>query len=107
MLKVLSLLLLLLLAALQYKAWFSDVGHFAAQDLTQELRAQDERSAQLVAVNAELLAEVVALKTGYAAVESKARRDLGMVKPDEVFYFVPPSAPADSALPTVSPTRSP
>jgi cell division protein FtsB len=36
--------------------------------------------------NRQLHAEVLDLKQGIAAIEERARHDLGMVKPNETFY---------------------
>ena len=41
--------------------------------------------------NAQLLAEVSDLKEGLEMVEEKARFDLGMVKPDEIFVQISPA----------------
>ena len=43
--------------------------------------------------NAGLDAEVRDLKTGYEAIEERARFELGYVKPGEVFVQVPQKAP--------------
>ncbi|MCB1685146.1 MAG: septum formation initiator family protein [Pseudomonadales bacterium] len=73
---------------LQYKAWFSDVGHFAARELEAEVLRQQQRSAQLEERNRILAAEVMGLKNGLGAVEARARTDLGMIKEGETFYLV-------------------
>jgi cell division protein FtsB len=87
--KILLALLLVLLAGLQYKLWFSDVGRRAADGLELRLEAQQRRTDLLAHRNRLLTAEVVALKEGLDAVEARARRDLGMVKDGETFYLVP------------------
>ncbi|MGI9327710.1 MAG: FtsB family cell division protein [Pseudomonadales bacterium] len=82
-------LLVVLILALQYKLWFSDVGVFAERQLQRELSAQEQRYDALAGQNAELMAEAMALKQDPNALEARARRDLGMIKQGEVFYFVP------------------
>ncbi len=82
-------LLLILVAALQYKLWFSDVGIFAERQLQRELHDQEARHQELVSRNSQLMAEAVALKQDPRALEARARRDLGMIKQGEVFFFVP------------------
>lgn len=85
------LLLVVIIAALQYKLWFSDVGKSAERALARELKEQRAQRNELQQRNAELEAEVLALKRDPAALEARARRDLGMIKEGEVFYFVPES----------------
>jgi cell division protein FtsB len=88
--RVITATLLLLLAVLQHKVWFSDVGYVAADALREELDIQLERSGALEARNRLLTAEVLALKEGpAAAVESRARSELGMIRDGETFYLVP------------------
>ncbi len=82
-------LLVVLILALQYKLWFSDVGVFAQRQLLRELGAQEARYDALATQNAELMAEALALKQDPNALEARARRDLGMIRRGEVFYFVP------------------
>jgi cell division protein FtsB len=57
-----------------------------------ELQARVERErddvAQLSERNAQLAAEVDDLRTGLAAVEDRARSELGMIKPGETFIRV-------------------
>lgn len=82
-------IMVILLAMLQYKAWFGDTGHVAAAELARQVDEQRARAEVLEARNRLLTAEVLALKGGYAAVEARARSDLGMVKQGETFYLVP------------------
>ena len=88
-----SLLVLVLL--LQHKLWFSDVGVLARQNLSHDVVLQQERQARLKSRNDELTRQIVALHSNLDAIESRARRDLGMVREGEDFYFVP-SAPTSS-----------
>jgi cell division protein FtsB len=79
---------LVIVASLQYKAWFSPVGYRAAEALEKDLAAQKERTAALAARNAVLSAEVLALNSGTEVFEARARLVLGMVREDEVFVLV-------------------
>lgn len=81
---------------LQYKYWFSEVGFFRAQVLTTEVLKQGQRLDALKERNRILAAEVRAQKHGLAAVEARARSDLGMVKAGETFYLVSSEVPAES-----------
>lgn len=86
-------LLLLSGIYLQYKYWFSDVGHFRDQALSLEVVKQAQRLAALEERNRILAAEVRAQKHGLAAVEARARSDLGMIKEGETFYLVDAESP--------------
>jgi cell division protein FtsB len=57
-------------------------------ELDRQLEAQRQSNEQLRARNAALDAEVRDLKTGYDAIEERARSELGMIRQDEVFYQV-------------------
>jgi cell division protein FtsB len=87
--RVLIVVLAVMVALLQYRAWFGEVGYFAAQELADEVDEQRRRGAELARRNELLTAEVVALKTGIDALEARARKDLGMVKRGETFYLIP------------------
>ena len=86
--KILAILLAILLIALQYRAWFGDLGHFQAEALAERLEEQQRRAEQLKQRNRILTAEVLALKKGHAAVEARARSDLGMIREGETFYIL-------------------
>ncbi|MBH80642.1 MAG: cell division protein FtsB [Gammaproteobacteria bacterium] len=88
-LRILAVVLAVLLVALQYKVWFSDVGYVAAQALEVEVEAQRSRVGLMARRNEILTSEVLALRQGEAAAEARARTDLGMVKQGETFYLVP------------------
>ena len=81
-------LLVAAVLALQYKAWFGDVGYFSNAELQAEVAAQAQRTAVLTQRNRILTAEVLALQSDLIAVESRARANLGMIKEGETFYLV-------------------
>ncbi len=99
-LRVLLLLLALLLGLLQYKLWFGNGGQREVEALRARVAGQEAENLKLQQRNEALKAEVENLKSGEAAVEERARSELGMVKPGETFYRViedgkaPPAAPA-------------
>jgi cell division protein FtsB len=80
--------LLVLLGLLQYRLW---VGEGSLEEL-HALRAQiDEYRAdleRLEARNLALAAEVEDLRTGFEAIEDRARSELGMIQRGEVFLQV-------------------
>jgi cell division protein FtsB len=82
------LLAVVLLLALQFRLWFSDVGILARRDLLGRLDQEDARVAELAARNAALAREVVAMQSGLEVLEAKARSELGMVKEGETFFLV-------------------
>lgn len=77
-----------ILVALQYALWIADDGMRALWRLEQEVAARTSENEQKAARNAALEGEVIDLKQGLAAVEEKARSELGMVGADETFYLV-------------------
>lgn len=86
----LTLLLIALIALLQYPLWLGKGSWLRVWDLSRQIEAQKEANAALKARNDALAAEVRDLKTGYAAIEERARSELGMIRQDEVFYQVVP-----------------
>lgn len=100
-LRVLVLLLVALLAWLQYRFWFGPGGQRDVAALRQQVERQKRDNAGRQQRNDALAAEVEDLKSGEAAVEERARSELGMIKPGETFYRVvepapPPTPPADA-----------
>ena len=87
-LAVLLVLLLALLAWLQYRLWFGNGGQREVAALQAQVQRQARDNAGLKQRNAALAAEVQDLKSGEAAVEERARSELGMIKPGETFYRV-------------------
>ena len=98
------LALLALLAALQAKLWLGSGGLPDARELQQTVKLQRAENARLQQRNDALSAEVEDLKSGEAAVEERARSELGMVKPGETFYrVVEPHSAASSLRPAPAP----
>jgi len=58
------------------------------RDLQQRLTDQQAKNAKAQAHNDQLAAEVRDLKEGLEMVEEKARSELGMVKPNEIFVQI-------------------
>src|SRR5690606_42058491 len=107
MLRITALVLLALLAWLQYRLWFGHGGAGDVRALSAQVEGQERDNEGLQQRNDALAAEVADLKSedGGAAVEERARSELGMIKPGETFYRVvetqPPQVPAtaDAAAP--------
>ncbi|HTO56688.1 MAG TPA: septum formation initiator family protein [Pseudomonadales bacterium] len=77
-----------MLAALQIRLWFSDVGIRVQHDLEARVAEQVRHTQELKQRNRLLAVEVAALKSGSAGVEARARSELGMIKEGETFYLV-------------------
>ena len=84
-----TLVLVALIVLLQYPLWLGKGGWLQVWKVDQQLAAQREANQKLETRNAGLDAEVRDLKSGYEAIEERARYELGMVKNDEVFFQVP------------------
>jgi len=80
--------LIALLLIVHAQLWFGrgSVGNVAA--LQQKLDAQKATNAQAQQANERLASEVRDLKEGLEMVEEKARMELGMVKPNEIFVNI-------------------
>jgi cell division protein FtsB len=104
-LKALTLIFVILIAALQYPLWLSKKGSWlTVWNLNQQISQQKDKNDELKARNASLDEEVRDLKQGYAAIEERARSELGMVKQDEVFIQV---LDANSLAPNKTATPAP
>lgn len=100
MIRTLSLALLVILLALAWRLHAGPAGWNDVRELAKNVRAQQRENARLIARNEALAAEVMDLKQGEAALEERARTELGMIKPGEVFYrVVDVPAPADAPSP--------
>lgn len=86
--KALTLIFVILIALLQYPLWLGKGSWLRVWDLSRQLATQEEKNSALKARNETLDAEVRDLKSGRAAIEERARSELGMIKQDEVFYQV-------------------
>lgn len=80
--------LAVMLVALQWRLWVSDDGLRSRAKLREQVEVARAENQQLAVRNAELDAEVQDLKSGLAAIETRARTTLGMIKPDETFFLV-------------------
>jgi cell division protein FtsB len=85
----------LLILLIQYPLWLGKGGWLRAWEVDRQVAAQKTKNTGLEQRNAHLAAEVRDLKTGTEAIEERARQELGMVRPDEVFYqYQDPKPPA-------------
>jgi cell division protein FtsB len=91
--KWLSIALGVVIAILQYRLWLSDSGVRELARMQDAVTQQRTQNAALVERNKQLAAEVRDLKTGMAALEERARSELGMIASNETYYQVVPSKP--------------
>ncbi|MEN1939754.1 cell division protein FtsB [Luteimonas sp. MJ246] len=100
-LRIVLVVLVALLAWLQYRLWFGNGGNQEVADLQAQVEQQARQNDGLRDRNAALAAEVADLKSGEAAIEERARAELGMIRPGETFYRVVDHAqPATTATDT-------
>ena len=86
--RIIAVILGFLFLVLQYDLWLGE-GSLATvwrlqQDITEQTKENDEISNR----NESLLAEVNDLKKGDAAIEERARNELGMIKKGETYIQV-------------------
>ncbi|HEY0665355.1 MAG TPA: cell division protein FtsB [Gallionella sp.] len=100
--RAVTLILTALLLLLQYPLWLGKGSWLKVWDHNRQLEAQREINRQAQARNEAMYAEVRDLKQGTAAIEERARSELGMVKRGEVFYQIVENNPSQ-ATPTLQP----
>lgn len=81
----------MLLGLVHAELWFGDTGLPRVVELSDRLARQQAKNADARSGNAALVAELDDLKGGLEMVEEKARSELGMIKPDEIFVHVAPA----------------
>jgi cell division protein FtsB len=86
--KILAAILGALIVLIQYPLWLGKGGWLTSWRLENKLETEKAKTVQLERRNAGLAAEVTDLKQGTEAIEERARYELGMIRPDEVFFQV-------------------
>ncbi|MFQ3198175.1 MAG: cell division protein FtsB [Paraglaciecola sp.] len=89
--KAVSLLLIALLAALQYRLWFGKNSVPQYITMQQEVSEQALQNASLEQRNNLLKADINDLEIGLEAIEERARNELGLIKQGETFYRILPN----------------
>ncbi|WP_095601648.1 cell division protein FtsB [Pseudomonas sp. PIC25] len=82
----LFVVLVLILAGLQYRLWVGDGSLAQVTELKRQIAEQKGENERLIERNRILEAEVLELKKGMETVEERARHELGMVKEGETLY---------------------
>ncbi len=117
--KALTLIFVILIALLQYPLWLGKGSWLRVWNVNQQIDEQKEKNTSFKQRNETLNAEVRDLKQGNAAIEERARSELGMIKQDEVFYQVidqplpmqpanqlPESASKEESAPATAPNKA-
>ncbi|QKO22266.1 septum formation initiator family protein [Rhodoferax sp. BAB1] len=81
-------ILITLLVVLHAQLWFGRGSVPNVNRMVLELEAQKQKNAQAQLVNDRLVADVQDLREGLEMVEEKARLELGMVKPNEIYVQI-------------------
>lgn len=84
----LFIVLILLLAGLQYRLWGGEGSLAQVSRLQQQIAEQRGENERLLERNRILEAEVMELKRGMETVEERARQELGMLKEGETLYLL-------------------
>ena len=99
MLRWIALILIVILIGLQLKLWSGSGSMREVDSLRVSVKKQADENARLLRRNQSLGADVIDLKHGDQAVEARARTELGLIKPGEVFYQVVESPAAAASAP--------
>ena len=83
------LILIALVVLLQYPLWLGKGGWLRVWEVDRQLHAQREENLRLEQRNAALAAEVNDLKSGNEAIEERARYELGLTRPGEIYVQIP------------------
>lgn len=86
--RLVTLILIALLGVFHAQLWWGRGSIPAVNEMQQRLDEQHAKNAKEQLGNDQLAAEVRDLKEGLEMVEEKARSELGMVKPNEIFVQI-------------------
>ena len=86
--RLLPAILLALLVVFQGQLWLGKGGIPTVAELERKLQEQHTANDKARLVNEQLSAEINDLKEGLNMVEERARNELGMVKPSEIYVQI-------------------
>lgn len=86
--RVVPAILITLLVVLHAQLWFGRGSVPNVNRMAGELEAQKQKNIQAQLVNDRLAGDVQDLREGLEMVEEKARLELGMVKPNEIYVQI-------------------
>ena len=99
--------LILLLLVLHAQIWFGRGSVGSVADMRRKLEAQLAANVKSQQANERMASEVRDLREGLEMVEEKARLELGMVKPNEIYVQVSAPAAAGAVARAAAPTSAP
>lgn len=106
--RLLLLVIVALVALIQYPLWMGRGGWFSVWDMQAQVADQRMINEGLTVRNKALAAEVEDLRSGTEASEERARSELSMMRQGEVFVQVlPPGVQAPELKPTTKPPAKP
>ncbi len=73
---------------MQVNIWLTKDGYSRIVEIKRLMQDQQEENDEMSSRNSRLKEEIKDLKDGYAAIEEKAREDIGMIKEGEEFYLI-------------------
>lgn len=88
--RIVTVVLLALLAALHSQLWLGRGSVPRVNEMQRQIDVQKAANDQARQANERLLSEVHDLKEGLDMVEEKARSELGMVRPNEIYVQFTP-----------------
>lgn len=106
-------ILIALLGVVHGQMWFGPGGIPKVAQLEDDLAQQKAANKAAEIKNEQLVSEIDDLKNGLGMVEGKARSELGMVRPNEIFVQITPHSDPAAAqtsaapMPTFSATPTP
>jgi cell division protein FtsB len=96
--RLVTVVLIGLIVLIQFPLWWGHGGWLHVHELQQQLAAQQQKNHDLTLRNERIAGEVQDLQGAAAAVEERARYEMGMIKDSEAFVqFVSPSTSVVSA----------
>ena len=88
--RVLTVFLLVLLGLVHAELWFGKAGVPHVMRMQAQLREQQHKNSLATTRNSQLAAEVADMREGLESVEERARYELGMIKPNEIYVQYTP-----------------
>jgi len=73
---------------MQVNIWLTKDGYSRIVEIKGLIQDQQKENNEMASRNSQLKEEIKDLKDGFAAIEEKAREDIGMIKEGEEFYLI-------------------